>query len=327
MNLNSEEAYKFVKEKRTNISPNFNFLGQLYEYEMEQEQIKNYRTDELNDQLKSNNLIIKSSHIKDETNLLEQKTVICKDSDLSILNFKNKKKIIFNFNNSSAVTSLNNCSPSTPISPSQAFSNFNLNSPTNNQVSKIFLKESLPSDSFNTDIEKISKNDDYFVDLSSKNYDSKINNEKSIFNVSLKKNIDLKSKSINSLKRPSSILLNQKINHNYNESFSSVDKIKSISKSKEIDIKEVKPEIKFSSLSRTFSNTSSSSASSSCSFASISSTFSNTLTNSSNSNLNDDIQQKNNFNQQTLLLNKKIKYSPKHEISNTELNINENFSL
>lgn len=33
MNLNLNEAYDFVKEKKSNVSPNLNFMGQLLDYE------------------------------------------------------------------------------------------------------------------------------------------------------------------------------------------------------------------------------------------------------------------------------------------------------
>ena len=33
LNLSADEAYRYIKARRSYISPNFNFLGQLYEYE------------------------------------------------------------------------------------------------------------------------------------------------------------------------------------------------------------------------------------------------------------------------------------------------------
>ena len=33
MNLNLNDAYDFVKEKKSNVSPNLNFMGQLLDYE------------------------------------------------------------------------------------------------------------------------------------------------------------------------------------------------------------------------------------------------------------------------------------------------------
>jgi dual specificity MAP kinase phosphatase len=49
LHMTSEEAYRYIKEKRPSISPNFNFLGQLLEYE---KLLKARRGQEVQEQLK-----------------------------------------------------------------------------------------------------------------------------------------------------------------------------------------------------------------------------------------------------------------------------------
>lgn len=199
--LKSDEAYKFVKEKRKTISPNFNFLGQLYEYEKQliQQQQQHHQPLPYNTSIphQSTSLLLDSSsssllsspnhpttttttsaapnknnsHITflklskkssttggmDTTNTSTNTSNTSGSSYLTRSNNR-KRQFIFRFNTSSNDLSINqdNEQPaqagpmmafntttpavlySTLLSPSQALSNFNLNSPTDSSAHSPF---------------------------------------------------------------------------------------------------------------------------------------------------------------------------------------------
>lgn len=106
MNMRSDEAFKFVKDKRATISPNFNFLGQLYDYEKQ---------------------LIRAGLLQDAEPGPSADT---SGHAHTILFASSRKKLVYDFADKNFV--LNRPGTLTVHnlhSPSTAFSNFSLNSP------------------------------------------------------------------------------------------------------------------------------------------------------------------------------------------------------
>lgn len=229
-----------VKEKRKTISPNFNFLGQLYEYEKHQQGAS---LNELkNDEQKSTESFLKFEK-KSHSNLnqLLKPSSSTQDSSqptpskLSLS--QRKKQFIFNFSHPSSSSS------SSLVSPSQAFSNFSLNSPTIDQQQSINSKQNI--------IKSFACNS--LKDILASQHQQSPSSNFAIPNIVMRRpNNVQETGSVNILKRPSSILLG-------------------FSNNPSINSHETRP----NELSRTLSNTSAGSTSSSCSTCSNQSTSSN----------------------------------------------------
>lgn len=121
MNMKSDDALKFVKERRLTISPNFNFLGQLYDYEK---------------QLINNGLLkeTKVESIESNVNNWQDQNILF-----------SKKKFIYDFMDKNFVLNKPGTKKAANLqSPSTAFSKFSLNSPI---VEKQSLAKSLTCNS------------------------------------------------------------------------------------------------------------------------------------------------------------------------------------
>lgn len=106
MRMRNDEALNFVKDKRSTISPNFNFLGQLTEYEK---------------QLVNNGLLNETKNTEPDQQRQEQQLFPSLRIKRFILDFEDKNFVL----NKPDVERTFCCLQS----PSTAFSKFNLNSP------------------------------------------------------------------------------------------------------------------------------------------------------------------------------------------------------
>ena len=93
LGLKSDDAYRFVKERRKTISPNFNFLGQLYEYEKTFLLNNNNNTNNNNDNNSSSSSF--SNQGSGTTNETSNETTTNQESSQSS---QNPPIVIYNFN-------------------------------------------------------------------------------------------------------------------------------------------------------------------------------------------------------------------------------------
>ena len=185
MRIKSEEAFKFVKDKRSSISPNFNFLGQLNEYEKQL----------------INNGLLNETVIKNGQNerLADDQ---CQQPNVIFSSLK-KKKFIYDFEEKNFV--LNKPCTARKISclqsPSTAFSKFNLNSPI---IEKQSLSKSLTCNSI-AEIPSTSQTNQTGAKLA---------------NVVMRRptNLSLFEATSNRLKRPCSIFISSNFNKKYVDS-------------------------------------------------------------------------------------------------------------